>query len=67
MKLEEVFEKFQSGVLKIDLGDKIFSLELKLEEKEQKPEIVEKIGVHKKNIKQLKKLQFAYNEVKKFK
>lgn len=52
MKLEEILEKFQNGSLRIDLGDKIFSLEIKLEEKERKPEIETKIDVQEKNIKQ---------------
>ena len=50
MKLEEIFEKFSNATLRIDLGDKIFSVELKLEGKDQKPKIETKIDVHEKNI-----------------
>lgn len=51
MKLEEIFEKFNNASLKVDLGDKIFSLELKLESKDSEPKIESKIDVQEKNIK----------------
>jgi hypothetical protein len=52
MNINELFEKFKNANLKIDLGDKVFSLQIKLEDKEQRPEIETKIDVQEKNIKQ---------------
>lgn len=48
MDLNELFEKFKNANLRVDLGDKVFSIELKLEEKDKAPKI--ETDVQEKNI-----------------
>lgn len=50
MNLSEFIEHFKNANLRVDLGDKIFSIELKLEEKDKTPKIETKIDVQEKNI-----------------